>query len=409
MKFLKHLARLPLHFVLFLFYFLSYLFPRSEKIWVFGCWDGKRFADNSKHFFLYVAQEKKEVKSIWISRDKNIVSNLKKRGYASYYHLSILGMYYSLRAKVYIFDSYINGINFWLSGGARKINLWHGIPIKKIEADIDNKKSIIYNLKGFIGFFSTLLFPWIYVNRRLDLLFTTSTLFQEIFSSAFNLPKEKIKISGYSRNDVFFRKVKHSIGPKEEKIFKQIKKRKSNGHKIIFYIPTFRDSGGNPIIDGGIDLSELNIFLEKHKAQFFIKFHSVSKININKNHSNINFLPSELDIYPVLNNVDILITDYSSVYFDFLLLDKPIIFFPYDLEKYTTKDRGFYFDYEEFTPGPKSYHFDQLLKTTESILKGNDDYVEAKAKIKNLCFQYQTDNSSERIYSDILEVVGVNP
>ena len=71
----------------------------------------------------------------------------------------------------------------------------------------------------------------------------------------------------------------------------------------------------------------------------------------------------QLDIYPLLKHTDMMITDYSSIYFDYLLLDKPIIFYPYDFEQYTKDDRNLLFDYESMTPGPHCQDQTSLEKT----------------------------------------------
>ena len=116
-------------------YWFSFLFPRNKNIWLFGSTFGRRFADNPRYFYLYVSQMVPEVRAIWISHDKGIVEFLSREGYEAYYNHSLKGIWYCLRGKVYCFDNYSKDISFWLSGGALKFNMWHGIPLKKIQAD----------------------------------------------------------------------------------------------------------------------------------------------------------------------------------------------------------------------------------------------------------------------------------
>ena len=173
----KYLFKLPFH----IFYFPSYLFPRSEKIWVFGCWDGTRFADNSKYFFLYVANnEKDKVRAIWISKRKSIVLELKKRGYEAYKIYSLKGLYYSLRAKYMFFDLHLFALNYWISGGAATINFWHGLPLKKIEFDVEKgRHSRIPHAKGFrkIIYKYLLISGFIVSGQISSLLFDTILLY----------------------------------------------------------------------------------------------------------------------------------------------------------------------------------------------------------------------------------------
>ena len=79
------------------------------------------------------------------------------------------------------------------------------------------------------------------------------------------------------------------------------------------------------------------------------------------------------------------------------MLDKPIIFFPYDYKKYTS-DIGFYFDYEDFTPGSKAYNFNQLIDCLKYSLNSKDEFKEKRKEVRDFCFKYKDGRSSERIF-----------
>lgn len=113
-------------------------------------------------------------------------------------------------------------------------------------------------------------------------------------------------------------------------------------------------------------------------------------------YSNILFIKPFEDIYPLLPVSDYLITDYSSIYFDYLLLNKEIIFYPFDYTEYVNEDRKLYFDYDEITPGEKVYTFEKLLDTL-SILN-NLDFSKEREQIKNKFWRFQDGDSSSRIY-----------
>ena len=143
-------------------YWLSFLFPRDQKLWLFGSTFGRRFADNPRYLYLYVSQHSdrasdrvkqqmakwqaaghayaedencKDIRAVWITHKKEIAAFLTEEGYEAYYYHSLKGIYLALRAGIYIYDNYSKDINFWQSGGAVKFNLWHGIPLKKIQHD----------------------------------------------------------------------------------------------------------------------------------------------------------------------------------------------------------------------------------------------------------------------------------
>jgi len=96
----------------------------------------------------------------------------------------------------------------------------------------------------------------------------------------------------------------------------------------------------------------------------------------------------EQDINNILKLTDILITDYSSIYFDYLLLDKPIIFAPFDFEDYLVKDRELYYNYDEVTPGPKARNWNEVLISLKEAIENPEKYKKEREKIKNIFHKY---------------------
>ena len=115
----------------FIFFILSVLILRSKKIWIIGGGSGIRFADNSKHLFIYLNKFSNK-RIIWITRREHIKEKVRNLGYESYLTNEFKGILYSLKAKVHIVDVSHYDINSFTSFGAIKVNLWHGIPLKKI-------------------------------------------------------------------------------------------------------------------------------------------------------------------------------------------------------------------------------------------------------------------------------------
>ena len=108
------------------------------------------------------------------------------------------------------------------------------------------------------------------------------------------------------------------------------------------------------------------------------------------------------DVMELLKYVDVLITDYSSIYIDFLLLDRPIIFLPYDIDEYQ-QYRGFLYDYAAVTPGPKPKTLDSFLEEMDNALKG--DLAVNYNEVKNQFHFYQDDNSSKRVFDAIIKLI----
>lgn len=183
-----------------------------------------------------------------------------------------------------------------------------------------------------------------------------------IFEEAMRLPKEKIAPVGVARTDVFFNP--EYIESTFTKLHEEYPL--TEGKKIILYAPTFRGSTGNAKAPDRLDIS---CFAEKLKDEYvlLIKHHGLSK--------DVPPVPEEwknsfaydigesktLGIERLLAIADICITDYSSIAFEFAIMERPIIFFAYDLDEYIDQ-RGLYYDYDEITPGP-------VLRTNEEIVE----------------------------------------
>lgn len=148
----------------------------------------------------------------------------------------------------------------------------------------------------------------------------------------------------------------------------------------------------------------MTAFLKDHDINFYYKLHYVDKSTLNEKNVNIKQL-HDIDIYELLAITDILITDYSSVYFDFLLTGRPIIFTPFDLDDYIRKERELYFNYHEVTPGPKCRDWNEVLLELEKIISGKDDYKKERQIVNNRFNTFQDGNSSKRVVEFIQQQI----
>ena len=281
------------------------------------------------------------------------------------------------------------------------IQLWHGVPLKKIAYDdkVFSFKHDEYSLKWKIKvLLKNTFFPFLnYVNEP-SLIIALSKETQDIFSQAFRIEKDKVVITGYPRNDTLLNNT----------LIEKIKPEK----KKIIYMPTFRGSVNSDFdlfLQYGFDVEKLDVFLADQNMQLHIKLHPfnhpsdelLEKLELSKN---IFFLDHDA-IYEIISEYDMLITDYSSIYFDYLLLDRPIIFAPFDKENYLQQDREFYFDYEEVTPGPKAMNWDEVMKFLKMLNEDSTLYSKERKKIKDRFHTYQDDMSTERVYKAILDTI----
>ncbi|MBU1015354.1 CDP-glycerol glycerophosphotransferase family protein [Patescibacteria group bacterium] len=378
------------------------MFPRSKKVWVFGIPD--RFAWNSKYVFLHVAKEhKEEVKAIWISRNRRIVRELRAQGFPAYFWFSLQGFWYPLRAKFFIYDASIETISYWLSGGAKKVLLWHGIPLKKIEQDVQKGESMrvrLFTSKGFLGLLFWFFLPWRFLKP--DYAIATSEEFRKIFSSAFRVPEERISVVGFPKNDIYFKDMSGAGVGADLKAIEEMKEFRKQGKRVILYAPTWRDTAGRVFLGEESEQEKLNLFLQERNAVWFSKMHVLAKAAIpqRKRYDALRFVDSDSDADLLLNHTDVLVTDYSGIFFEFLLLDRPMAFFPYDYEKYVSKDRELYFDYNEATPGPKAYAPEELFAALEEVLE-KDNYQAERRRVRDMTYARPDGGASERTYQAI--------
>ena len=270
-----------------------------------------------------------------------------------YVNNKLLLFYYFFFFHCLVIDhKVINSVYHYFSGSKRIIQLWHGLPLKTLDGNIWSDD----------GIYEAFISPSKWFNEN---------IFKNLYNSKHFLNY------GYPRNDIFFAN-------------SHMRNKKNNiGIKTIVYMPTYRDSGKN---DYPLKYDELNRFCKQNEIDFILKLHPYVLTNFGvknnsffsnmiryKKYSNIYLFPPFKNIYPLLTNTSILITDYSSVYYDFLLKNNPIIFYLFDKEEYQ-KYRGgkFLVPIDEFTPGIKVNNFYNLLKAIEDALQQDDFKNERK-------------------------------
>ena len=387
--------------ILFPLQIIGIFIPKNKKKWVFGCSSGLYYKDNSKYFFEF-SSNKKNVKAIWITKNKEVIKKIRQMGYECYHFYSMIGVFHAITAGL-IFISYsYSDVSFFCYIFPKKskiINLWHGVAPKKMRQDQISgflKKTIRNFLRLSLG-------------RNYDYIITTSDKTISNLDAYFEVGKKKYLVSGYPRNDIFFNRESN------KEVKKLIKNLSIKDKKIILYLPTYRkyEIDKKYILDTKLNFKKISKLLKRHNAFFFVKFHPVEKEIVRqinkyiKQVDNINVLSNDFlegDIYPLLARADVLITDYSSVYSDFLLTKKPIIFFPFDLNKYQNKDAGFLANYDDITPGPKVSNWNELCSQLEVILSGKDDFEKSRNRICNLFNRYKDGRSSERLFNKLISI-----
>lgn len=385
-------------------YWASHLMIRKKNLWVIGSTFGRRWADNGRYLYLYLNQQQSEqVQAVWISRKKEIVSFLRQNGYPAYYVRSLKGIWYCLRAKVYLYDNYTKDICFWTSGGAIHMNMWHGSGNKKINHD--NKHDYLRHPRTRREWWSNYLISM--TNEKpSDYILATSPMMKTIFAGAFGVPENHVLVNGYPRNDMLIgHTIENVYTDEERRVIRCMDEQHAVGDRVVIYMPTFRASETK--FFEVMDLENFNHFLQEEHIFFYTKLHPKSKVRSlfeGIQVSNIVNIEADADPYAFLGRADALVTDYSSIYSDYTLLDRPTVFFLYDFEEYSHDTRENYFPYEEWMPETKAYTMQELMSGIRDALGGNTD-AEGRHALRTKLFELEDGDSAQRLYRKIQELV----
>lgn len=369
---------------------LANLTGTRKKTWVFGSWYGRKYSDNSKWFYEYCLN--KGIDCYWITKDKELQLELSQKGINSLYYLSIKGIWIQIIAdKVFVTQSlHADLFSAAISKKAQVFNLWHGVPLKKIMYDANPIEA-----RTLVTRIVQAIFP--YLRHRQDYLISTGKECTKLMASAFDMPESKIIPTGLPRNDVF--------GMESEK------KQKPNEFFKVIYMPTFRGDVGSEIdlfYRHGFDFDSWEEFLSKRKLNLYLRLHPANKPNKDFCNrvadSNFIFFNDDDDIYDAINEYDVLITDFSSIYIDFLLSGKSIIFSPFDLDSYLINDRDLYYNYEDATVGPYAKDWAQVRIILDEIVSSNFSVSTELKALREKFHDIEPGRASSNLFKYIVEL-----
>lgn len=330
---------------------LSKVIPKDDNIWVFGSWHGRTYSDNPKSLFEYVRSYEPQIRAIWLTKNLALLQYLRGLKAEAYFTYSVRGYWYSARARVGIVCVGFDDINRFVPPPVT-VNTWHGTPVKKIGQqvlDFRNEASPISLLKSAVRKLMCKMDPFydLAPGKRYTCFLAESKIEAQLLRKSFG--DVRVEVTGQPRVDLLCTRTPANDGPKHA--------------LMVLYLPTHRFEGMKPIVPSILPgIQSAAEVLRQVNGEMFIKLHEFDEYESEKLRRALKFTDrinvitnDEIfgDIYPLLAESDILITDYSSVYVDYLVTGKPIIFFPFDFDSYVQTEREFNFEYEAVTPGPK--------------------------------------------------------
>lgn len=359
-------------------YPLLRLLPIRKKRIIFEGWWGKKYHCNPRYLYEYINRNYPEYECIWSMNDESYLIN----GTGKTVRRNSLKYHFYMATAKY----FVNNVNFMDSYEKRKgqieIQTMHGTPLKTLGLDVPGEITTEEQRVKFLR-----------RCNRWDYLIVQSKEAERITSSCFAYKKEFLR-TGYPRNDILFKMntedginaVKNELGIPENK-------------KVILYAPTWRRRNKFDLM---LDLEDMKSRLGKDYV-LLLRIHPYALAGFDDNIVddfvyNVSSYPSIEKLYVIS---DLMITDYSSAMFDYAILNRPILFFTYDLESYRDNLRGFNIDLETEAPGPLYATSEEVVHAIENIEKVAKEYDIALQRFRNKYCEYERGRACEEIIHEV--------
>ena len=385
---------------------LTHLIPVKKGLVVFDSFMGKSYSGSVRAVYEWMRDNKpdKPYVPVWVFTREALRKGLPGMpdcrivtyGTISYYILMS-------RARVWVFDTRHEGY-LVRKKSQRYIQTWHGTPLKKLGADIET-----FSMKAETGSdavaredagkaLAKYKSKVAAESAKWNVLLSASPFTTEVFRRCFSYDGEVLEC-GYPRNDVLFAGKERASGSPAGDTPK----------KTLLYAPTWRDDvhsgegwwyGYTP----SLDIEALEKALG-NEWKLVVKLHYLVKCDKDAFPASciesgfLRVADSSEDIAGLFAEADALITDYSSVMFDYALLDRPMFFYTYDLERYRDELRGWYFDFEKEAPGPLSRDTESLINDIKDLSEGGPEslkWQEKRRAFKERFAGFEDGHASER-------------
>jgi CDP-glycerol glycerophosphotransferase (TagB/SpsB family) len=399
----KKLAALPLYALGAL---IGLFVPRSTSRWVFGC--GSGIGEGSLALYRHALAADPTLTLTWLARDEGDRDAAAALGIPAVLKLSRHGLWLTLRAGVAVVTHGFGDVNRYGLRGAFIVQLWHGVPLKLIQLDSPATLRISVPIvsrqaRGLLRRFYRRGY------RAIALMPAASELVAARLRTAFALPADRVVVTGDPRDDVLSR------GSAEERrslavgVLGRALGVDDAGSRVLLYAPTWRDGEPDPAVPTAAEWRRIDGWLRSTGSMLVVRPHpnGVGDYAAGIDSSDrIRLLSAQRqsDLTPILGAVDIVITDYSSVAFDFSLTGGPIFFIAPDEESYTDS-RGLYEPYREFSGGREVRSWNGVLDQLERFDTDAAWSAGVLAHTASLCerhFAFRDGRNTERVYSELL-------
>ena len=372
---------------------------RDSNIWVFGEWYGEKCGDNCTSFANFVSENHKEHKLYWIAKKNADTSCLNPRievvEHSSHRAIDLLKKAGVVFVGQNYYDFTDSGFNY--TSGAISVLLWHGVPWKKIGFDATKHSGRVH--RAYQRFKS--------IFDGYTLFLSTSPNYDKVIKTAYMGEAERTIRAGLPRNEQLYDYTNIQRNKQEvvERISQLMGTRFGEKTTIITYMPTFRANTEEQQDMRELLSDEMFVnYLTNKDIVVIVKSHFAASDKLtclNEGSNRICYL-NDISAQKLLSASSLLITDYSSCFFDFLILDRPIIHFLYDYDRYKDEDRGLYYTKDQVTAGSEVFTRAELIEAIKTNVDNPLLFSERRKKRLNEFMTYESHENCEKIYQQII-------
>ncbi|WP_396655081.1 CDP-glycerol glycerophosphotransferase family protein [Microbacterium sp.] len=397
----RKLARIPLYA---LGRIATAIIPRRRGAWVFGC--GIGVADGA--LALWQVAERDD--AVWLTGSREENQDAAEAGIPTLRRHSLRGFWATARAQVIVVTHGFGDVNRYAVSGAFVVQLWHGIPLKRIGLDSPETVRPPATLARVPGVRRLIARLYRGAARRIGLLPAASHLVRGRLESAFGLPDERVPVTGEPRVDVL------SQGDPDRRrsaarALVESRVGAIGAARLWLYAPTWRDGATDPAVPTVRQWRTLIGVLEDADAILLVRSHPLGAGEYRPpgRTDRVRALGSDIlrDVTPALPGLDVLITDYSSLVYDAGLVPLPVVFLAPDVDDYA-RTRGFYGTYAEVAGDDVAATWDEAAAQLASMA---DPQVRAARVARSEALSarvhaYRDGGSSARVHRAVIAAIG---
>ena len=332
---------------------ISLVVPRSDRLWVFG--SGIGLGEGALPLFRRAGERLGEsTRLVWLARSAAELEEARTLGFDSIRKDGWRGFWTTMRARVIVVTHGFGDVNRYGVRGGFVVQLWHGLPFKHLHLDSPSTYSVSF--LPDVGVVRRMLaFGYRRAGRGLSLFPVASERVKPSIVSGFGIDPDNVVVTGDPRDDVLLAGDESTRRADARARLDQAVPDLPSSARVVLFAPTWRDGGSDPTVPTASEWDAIVAWLEQHDAVLLVRTHPLGRGSYADGPARsdrVRLLGPDLlrDVNPVLWAVDAVVTDYSSIVFDFALVGRPVVFYAPDLADYASM-RGYYVPFEEFTGG----------------------------------------------------------